>query len=142
MEVSSFYDFLQSGLELNFHCAVDFTGSNGDPKKPNSLHYVNQGRTQYSDAIYAVGNVVEPYDFDKTLPAYGFGGFTKQMGTSHAFPLDQVSQRVECMRVQGILNAYFASLQTVQLSGPTNFSPVLKKIRSQAEGTYCLRLGI
>merc|ERR1719219_199400 len=34
-----FLDYVQAGLRLNFSCAIDFTGSNGDPRQPNSLHF-------------------------------------------------------------------------------------------------------
>ena len=33
--------YLQQGLELNFSVAIDFTGSNGTPSSPTSLHYLN-----------------------------------------------------------------------------------------------------
>lgn len=43
--------------------AIDFTGSNGDPRLPNSLHYINpQGYNEYLSAIWAVGNVIQDYD--------------------------------------------------------------------------------
>ncbi len=35
----TFFDYLQGGMQMNFSVAVDFTASNGDPNKPNSLHY-------------------------------------------------------------------------------------------------------
>ncbi|MEQ2178816.1 hypothetical protein GOODEAATRI_018105, partial [Goodea atripinnis] len=45
------------------HIAIDFTGSNGDPKSPMSLHYINpQGYNEYLAAIWAVGNVIQDYD--------------------------------------------------------------------------------
>lgn len=43
--------------------AIDFTGSNGDPRSPSSLHYINpQGFNEYLAAIWAVGNVIQDYD--------------------------------------------------------------------------------
>lgn len=43
--------------------AIDFTGSNGDPRLPSSLHYINpQGFNEYLAAIWAVGNVIQDYD--------------------------------------------------------------------------------
>ena len=43
--------------------AVDFTGSNGDPKSPQSLHYISpQGVNEYLSAIWSVGNVIQDYD--------------------------------------------------------------------------------
>lgn len=43
--------------------AIDFTGSNGDPNLPTSLHYINpEGYNEYLSAIWAVGNVIQDYD--------------------------------------------------------------------------------
>jgi hypothetical protein len=73
----SFLDFISGGCELNFLVAIDFTGSNGDPKLPTSLHYRDPSgmtRNQYQAAIEAVGGVLEYYDTDKIFPVYGFGG--------------------------------------------------------------------
>lgn len=43
--------------------AIDFTGSNGDPRTPESLHYINpEGYNEYLTAIWAVGNVIQDYD--------------------------------------------------------------------------------
>ena len=50
-------------LVFMYQIAVDFTGSNGDPKFPVSLHYINpQGYNEYLAAIWAVGNVIQDYD--------------------------------------------------------------------------------
>ena len=64
----------QGGCELNFVVGIDFTGSNGDPREPSSLHYLG-GNTpnQYTQAITAVGNVIQDYDSDQLYPAFGFG---------------------------------------------------------------------
>ena len=35
----SFIDYIQAGIEINLIAAIDFTGSNGDPHLPSSLHY-------------------------------------------------------------------------------------------------------
>ncbi len=35
----SFLDYLAGGTEIGFIVSVDFTGSNGDPRKPSSKHY-------------------------------------------------------------------------------------------------------
>lgn len=55
--------------------AVDFTGSNGDPKHPKSLHYNAPGQlNQYQNALLQVSEILLCYDFDKKIPMYGFGG--------------------------------------------------------------------
>lgn len=70
----SFVDYLKGGLELNMIIAVDFTGSNGIPTSPSSLHYMNpQGPNQYQAAIMAISNILMNYDSDKRIPCFGFG---------------------------------------------------------------------
>lgn len=42
---------------------VDFTGSNGDPRSPDSLHYISpSGMNEYLTAIWSVGLVIQDYD--------------------------------------------------------------------------------
>jgi hypothetical protein len=33
--------FLAGGCEISLIAAIDFTGSNGDPAEPSSLHYIS-----------------------------------------------------------------------------------------------------
>jgi len=58
------------GAEISLIVAIDFTGSNGDPKTPSSLHYrnPNSGPNEYMQAIYSVGSIIEPYDSDRIFP--------------------------------------------------------------------------
>jgi len=42
---------------------IDFTGSNGDPRSPDSLHYLSpNGVNEYLTAIWSVGMVIQDYD--------------------------------------------------------------------------------
>ena len=51
------------GCQINFTVGVDFTGSNGNPSEPNSLHYIDPHRpNQYQQALSAVGAVCQDYD--------------------------------------------------------------------------------
>jgi hypothetical protein len=46
---------------------------------------------QYEAAILNVGQVVEPYDADRSFPVYGFGGIPRHMGqssTNHCFAMN------------------------------------------------------
>ena len=73
--------------------AIDFTGSNGTPSHPTSLHYFSPHKAnQYQTAIMAVGNILLNYDYDKMIPAFGFGAkprFPHLGGTqvNHCVPL-------------------------------------------------------
>ncbi|KAM4119339.1 hypothetical protein ACJW30_03G051400 [Castanea mollissima] len=86
----SFLDYISSGFELNFMVAVDFTASNGNPRNPDSLHYIDpSGRlNSYQRAILEVGEVIQFYDSDRRFPAWGFGGRTCDGTTLHCFNLN------------------------------------------------------
>ncbi|XP_016093732.1 copine-3-like, partial [Sinocyclocheilus grahami] len=59
----TFLDYIMGGCEINFTVGIDFTGSNGDPRSPDSLHYISpQGVNEYLSAIWSVGLVVQDYD--------------------------------------------------------------------------------
>eukprot|EP00729_Bicosta_minor_P026774 gene26774-22079_t len=64
-----FVEHLQHGLMINFSVGIDFTGSNGDPTQPTSLHYMNpHAPNEYIQAIQAVGTIIQDYDADKLFP--------------------------------------------------------------------------
>lgn len=39
-ERASFVDYLRSGWQVSLSLAIDYTGSNGNPSSPSSLHYL------------------------------------------------------------------------------------------------------
>ena len=143
-EKASFLQFVQHGLELNFMVAIDFTGSNGNPYQPSSLHYANpamfaQGQfnqyshalpltRRYERAIAMIGNVIEFYDTDRMFPVYGFGACMPGSTTAnHCFALNFNETNPEVPGVAGVMDVYHSVLTRVQLSGPTLFVPVLSK---------------
>jgi len=130
----TFLDYITAGIEISFMVAIDFTGSNGDPKTPTSLHYMapNGALTPYEEAIHGVGRVIEFYDSDRTFPAFGFGGVRHGEGTSHCFPINLNPQDPQCPGVAGICSAYRHSLSVYGLSGPTLFAPVIKAASAAA----------
>lgn len=122
----SFLEYIQGGTQINMMVAIDFTGSNGNPQAPDSLHYRGKGPTEYAQAIQAVGNIVGAYDADKRFPVYGFGAKIPPNGTvSHCFPLT-FQANPEVQGIEGILSAYNDALSKVTLHGPTNFAEFLK----------------
>ncbi|KAK7881384.1 hypothetical protein WMY93_029793 [Mugilogobius chulae] len=114
--------------------AVDFTGSNGDPRSPQSLHYISpQGVNEYLTAIWSVGNVIQDYDSDKMFPAFGFGAqIPPTWQVSHEFPLNFNPSNPFCAGVEGIVEAYRMCLPQVKLYGPTNFSPIINHVAAFA----------
>jgi len=135
ISVPSFLDYIQGGTQVNFTVAVDFTGSNGHPADPRSLHYMDPSGqpNQYVTAITAVGDIIQDYDHDKQFPALGFGAkIPPHFSVSHEFFLNLSGSSPFCSGVAGILSAYYNSLHAVQLYGPTNFSPVINHVANFA----------
>ncbi|XP_047205661.1 copine-3-like isoform X1 [Girardinichthys multiradiatus] len=126
----TFLDYIMGGCQINFTIAIDFTGSNGDPRSPMSLHYINpQGCNEYLAAIWAVGNVIQDYDSDKMFPAFGFGAqVPPTWQVSHEFPLNFNPSDPFCAGIEGVAFAYQQCLLQVKLYGPTNFSPIINHV--------------
>nr|XP_023879541.1 protein BONZAI 3-like isoform X1 [Quercus suber]XP_023879542.1 protein BONZAI 3-like isoform X1 [Quercus suber] len=123
----SFLDYISSGFELNFMVAIDFTASNGNPRNPDSLHYIDPSGqlNSYQRAIMEIGEVIQFYDSDRRFPAWGFGGRTIDGTTSHCFNLNGSTCAFEVEGVEGIMAAYARALHNVALAGPTLFGPVI-----------------
>lgn len=142
-EHPSFSDFIVGGCELSLIVAIDFTGSNGDPKMPQSLHYVDTtgvAKNQYQEAILSVGTIVEAYDTDKKFPVYGFGARCRQPNgeysqVQHCFPVFGGGFEVD--GVSGILQAYQAGVQNVMFSGPTLFAPLITNAITHTASMGC-----
>ena len=84
---------------------------------------------QYTQAIRAVGEIIEQYDADRQFPALGFGAsIPPAWQVSHEFFLNLSTDNPYCQGVEGILQSYFTSLQNVKLYGPTNFAPVINHV--------------
>lgn len=50
-------------IDLSTQVGIDFTASNGDPRTPQSLHYISPNTpNEYQKAIMAVGSVIQDYD--------------------------------------------------------------------------------
>uniref|UniRef100_H3DCD3 Copine Va n=1 Tax=Tetraodon nigroviridis TaxID=99883 RepID=H3DCD3_TETNG len=130
----TFLDYIKGGTQIHFTVAIDFTASNGNPSQSTSLHYMNPYQMNaYAMALKAVGEIIQDYDSDKMFPALGFGAKLPPDGrVSHEFPLNGNTENPYCNGMEGILEAYHQSLKTVQLYGPTNFSPVVNHVARYA----------
>eukprot|EP00179_Madagascaria_erythrocladioides_P007549 CAMPEP_0198323568 /NCGR_PEP_ID=MMETSP1450-20131203/11776_1 /TAXON_ID=753684 ORGANISM="Madagascaria erythrocladiodes, Strain CCMP3234" /NCGR_SAMPLE_ID=MMETSP1450 /ASSEMBLY_ACC=CAM_ASM_001115 /LENGTH=748 /DNA_ID=CAMNT_0044027285 /DNA_START=56 /DNA_END=2305 /DNA_ORIENTATION=- len=133
----TFLDYIFGGCEISLVMAIDFTASNGDPRKTGSLHYNDpSGPNEYEAAIRAVTQILGPYDSDQKIPAYGYGARLPPQNTvSHCFALNGNPSDAECDGLDGVLTAYRQALNAVVLSGPTVFSQILQLASSMA-GTH------
>ncbi|XP_077450594.1 copine-8 isoform X6 [Stigmatopora argus] len=130
----TFLDYIKGGTQINFTVAIDFTASNGNPAQPTSLHYVSPYQLNaYAMALKTVGEIIQDYDSDKMFPALGFGAKLPPDGRiSHEFALNGNPQNPYCVGIDGVMEAYYQSLKSVQLYGPTNFSPVVNHVARYA----------
>lgn len=126
-----FVDYLSGGLEFQLTVAVDYTGSNGDPRRPGTLHYIHRDGqlNDYEKALTAVGAIVGKYDSDQKFPAVGFGA--KYGGViNHCF---QLGPTAEASGIKGLLDAYRGTFRSgLVMSGPTVFSEVISMVAAQA----------
>uniref|UniRef100_A0A669CSG0 Copine 8 n=1 Tax=Oreochromis niloticus TaxID=8128 RepID=A0A669CSG0_ORENI len=102
--------------------------------EPTSLHYMSPYQLNaYAMALKAVGEIIQDYDSDKMFPALGFGAKLPPDGrVSHEFALNGNPQNPYCAGIDGVMEAYYQSLKSVQLYGPTNFSPVINHVARYA----------
>jgi hypothetical protein len=132
----NFYDFLRGGVQLNLITAIDFTGSNRDPRDPRSLHYIGvDSINSYEKCIRAVGEILCPYDSDQMFPMFGFGAKVGGV-VSHCFPLTFNPQAPCVHGLEGMIGAYRNALVQVQLSGPTLFSQVINETSRIAQESW------
>eukprot|EP01083_Nonionella_stella_P282510 961296_1 len=129
---------------MSLMVAIDFTGSNGDPRDYQSLHYINGDTpSKYQYAVRQIGNILSSYDTDQKYPVWGFGGrFNNVMvegneywnGVKHDFNLNLRAHDPEVAGIYGIEESYLHVIRqnVVQLSGPTLFQPVLQKAKAIA----------
>jgi hypothetical protein len=139
-EKPDFLDYLRGGVQLSVILAVDFTGSNGDPSFPTSLHALKYDGSlnEYQRAIQGVCDILLNYDYDKKIPVYGFGGkprYAHFMSNTvqHCFPLTGNPQDPWCSGLDGIMQTYAYALQNVDLSGPTLFAPIFQQAMKVAQ---------
>jgi len=128
-----FVDYVSGGLELNVVVAIDFTGSNGDPRQPGTLHHLDpSARNDYQKAIAAIVGVLSQYDSDQQYPVLGFGA--KYGGVvRHCF---QCGPAQEVKGVQGVLDAYRQVFSSgLIMSGPTVFTEVIQTAAARASSS-------
>ena len=89
-----------------------------------------------------VGEILEPYDYDKMFGVYGFGGIPRYLNfsqVSHCWALNGNPGQPQVPGTQGILGTYRQYLPQIELYGPTIFSEIIgqfvQMVRSQGQAT-------
>ena len=131
-KIVNFEHYIKNG-QINLDIAIDYTESNGSPNDPNSLHYMNaEGGNEYEKAINSCGKIIAYYDYDQLFPVYGFGGIPpNSKEVSHCFNVNFTKNNPEIDTIENVIKYYRESLSKVKFSGPTYFSPIIKKVMSE-----------
>lgn len=93
---------------------------------------------QYEKALGNVGQVVEPYDLDKSFPVFGFGGIPRHLGinsVNHCFAMNGNPHNPEILGIAEIVRMYRSTLPNIGLGGPTLFSPLLTEFMNYCKST-------
>lgn len=68
----TFMDYIRHGTQMHFAVAVDFTQSNVEYTKPESLHHLKaDALNPYQIALQSVGEIVQHYNNSQLYPAFG-----------------------------------------------------------------------
>uniref|UniRef100_A0A672ZIU1 Copine-2 n=1 Tax=Sphaeramia orbicularis TaxID=375764 RepID=A0A672ZIU1_9TELE len=105
----TFLDYILGGCQLMFTVGIDFTASNGNPREPSSLHYIN------------------PLGIFKAYFGQILQDFLLFI-VSHEFAINFNPTNPFCSGVEGIAQAYSACLPHIRFYGPTNFAPIINHV--------------
>lgn len=126
-------DYFQSGLQINTVMLVDFSESNGDPKKQDSLHAVEEvskgSKSTYQLVLDSISPTLFWYDFDHTIPLFGMAAKFPVLRIDEQKDFFRVIGRSESQRVPGspeMLTHFYKSV-FAYLSGcePTKLRPAI-----------------
>ncbi|WKX95733.1 hypothetical protein Q1695_012300 [Nippostrongylus brasiliensis] len=116
----------KAGLEnTNMIFGIDYTASNKyqgeDSFGGRSLHTIHPSiMNPYQQVITILGRTLAPFASTGCIPVYGFGD--AKTGDWSVFPLKQSG---DCRTLEEVLKVYNEVTPSVDLSGPTNFAPLI-----------------
>ncbi|KAL7713231.1 Uncharacterized protein QTN25_009291 [Entamoeba marina] len=121
----------EAGLESsNLVIGIDYTKSNTWTGKKtfngNFLHMINPQTpiyNPYQRVIDSIGRALEVFDDDRYIPCYGFG----DANTTSKSVFSLKPNEAPCCGVLEVLQIYNSITPSIQLSGPTNFAPIIDK---------------
>ncbi|CAJ0957629.1 unnamed protein product, partial [Mesorhabditis belari] len=116
----------KAGLEsTNLIFGIDYTASNKyqgeDSFGGKSLHTIHPSvKNPYQQVITILGRTLAPFASTNAIPVYGFGD--AKTSDWSVFPLKAEG---DCRGLEEVLKVYNDVTPTVDLSGPTNFAPLI-----------------
>ena len=124
----NFIDYIKAGVMIKLSIGIDYTSSNLSPNDPKSLHYLGNNMNDYEQAIEACGLIVAYYDYNQKFPVYGYGALLNgEQQVNMCFNVN-FNQDPEIYTIDNVLKEYRKSFQFLQLAGPTNFSPLIRRV--------------
>ncbi|ELP87925.1 copine-2, putative [Entamoeba invadens IP1] len=120
-----------AGLESsNLVLGIDYTKSNTWTGTHSfggqCLHAINPAVNNYNPyqkVISIIGRTLEPFDDDHLIPVYGFG----DISTTNKSVFSFMANDAPCNGFGHVLQRYNEITPAVQMSGPTNFAPLIYK---------------
>ncbi len=76
---------------------------------------------------------MEPYDYDRSFPVFGFGGIPRHLGlnsVSHCFAMNGNASAPEIIGIAEIVATYKRTISMIGLGGPTLFAPLLQEFKT------------
>ena len=124
----SFIDYIKAGVKIKLTIGIDYTSSNLVQTDPNSLHYLGQSMNDYEQAIQACGMICAYYDYNQKFPVYGYGALLHGDNSANMCFNVNFQQEPEIYTIDNVLKEYRKSFSFLQLAGPTNFAPLVRKV--------------
>ena len=132
MKCNNMIKLLKKGLNLNLSIAIDFTSSNGYPENYYSLHYINDGFiNNYEKAIRESVNIISIYNNQDKYDIYGFGAEIK--GEFKTIFNINGTNDPSIKGIENIISEYKKTVNNVEFSGGTYFSPIIKATKKKLE---------
>jgi len=126
----TFLDYIRGGTQISMIIGIDFTASNVNPHRKESLHSIAKKPNLYEKAIDSCCSTVAYYDADQLFPVYGYGALLQDK-VNHCFPINMTADP-NIFTVKGVLDAYRNIINTIKLYGPTYFGPLIRECNEQA----------
>ncbi|XP_052217986.1 uncharacterized protein LOC127835591 [Dreissena polymorpha] len=104
---------------------IDFTESNQNQGRRtfggHNLHHLSKPKPNpYQQVISILGETMESFNDDGSIPVFGFGDFETKNSKVFTF-----LSKGYCSGFREVLSAYESVVGRVSLSGPTNFAPII-----------------